>query len=103
MTVHKFGHGHLGPVRLDAPDAAIGQAAAQENEAAVGFGGIENETDRLAGMNANASGQDDAVAESRLKARLHILFRLLAPPEWQDRCNFASFRRDKATRLPIAA
>ncbi len=51
----KFGHGDFGPVRFDAPAAAIGQAAAQEDKAGMGFGRIEDQADRLAGMNANAS------------------------------------------------
>jgi hypothetical protein len=76
----KFGHGHLGPFGLNQTASAIGQSAAKENEAGIGFGGIENETDRFAGMNANASGENDTVAEGCLKSRLHFLFRLLVPP-----------------------
>ena len=68
----KFGHGDFGPVRLDAPAAAVGQTAAQKNQAGMGVGRIENQADGLAGMNANASGERDAVPESGLKIRLHL-------------------------------
>ncbi len=67
----KLGHRHFRPVGLDAPAAAVGKAAAQEHQAGKSFGGVEDETDGLAGMDANASGKNDAVPESGLKARLH--------------------------------
>ncbi len=67
----------------------FGQAAAQEHQTGVGFGGIENETDRLAGMNANPSRQNDAMAEGGLKALLHHAFRLLVPLEPRDHCGCA--------------
>ena len=53
----KLGHGDFGPVGLDAPAAAVGQTATQEHEAGIGVGRIENEADRFAGMNADASGE----------------------------------------------
>ena len=90
----KLGHGDFGPVRLDAPAAAIGQAAAQEHQAGMGFGGIENETDRLAGMNANASGERRRGPGEWSESSASFAFRRLVPLEWRDRCGYPWFRHD---------